>query len=109
MRFARVPTSWWRWSTNAPPRRGSARHLQFISFVGASISLATLWAVGRFGTTELAPTAILAPASVMGFWLSHFGIRRVDAARVRLAVLVLSSVAALRVLCHALTATMAGG
>jgi uncharacterized membrane protein YfcA len=77
--------------------------------VGAAISLCALWAVGRFGSTELVLTAILLPASIVGYQLSHFGMRHVDVGHVRAAVLVLSSLAALSVLWRALTVVTAAG
>jgi uncharacterized membrane protein YfcA len=71
--------------------------------VGASLSLIAVWAVGRFGATELALAALLSPAALAGFWLSRFGIGFVRESHIRTAVLVLSTVSALLVLLRALT------
>ena len=70
--------------------------------LGASMSIAAAWTVGRFGETELALSGVLVPAAFVGFWLSRFGIRWMSGARVRVAVLVLSSTAALSVLARTL-------
>ena len=72
--------------------------------IGASVSLLALRLVGRFGPVEIALAGILVPAALIGFWLSRFGILWVDAARVRVAVLMLSAAAALGVLWRAVAA-----
>lgn len=87
----------------APPPRFRAT-LGATLIVGASLSLAAVSAVGRFGATELALSALLVPAACLGFWLSRFGLAWVDAARLRFAVLALSSLAAVVVLTRALLA-----
>jgi len=74
--------------------------------VGATLSLAAVWAVGRFGATELVLSALLVPAAVAGFWLSRFGLAWAEPARLRMAVLALSTAAALGVLLRALAAIL---
>lgn len=69
--------------------------------VGATLSLAAVWAVGRFGATEAALAAVLVPGAGVGFWLSRFAVGFTDAARIRAAALVLSSLAAVGVLLRA--------
>jgi uncharacterized membrane protein YfcA len=73
--------------------------------LGASMSIAATWTVGRFGETEVALAGVLIPAAFVGFWLSRFGIRWMSGPRVRVAVLVLSSLAALGVLARTLAAS----
>ena len=68
---------------------------------GGSLSLLAIWAVGRYGEVELALTGLLIPAAFAGFWLSRFGIQRVNAARLRIALLVLSATAGIAVLLRA--------
>ena len=68
---------------------------------GGSLSLIAVWAAGRYGEMEWALTALLIPAVFVGFWASRFGMHRVNAARLRVALLSLSSVAALGVLWRA--------
>jgi uncharacterized membrane protein YfcA len=83
-----------------PPRFRAT--LGVLLVLGASMSIATTWAVGRFGETEVLLSSVLVPAAIAGFWLSRFGIRWMNGPRVRVAVLVLSSAAALGVLVRAL-------
>jgi uncharacterized membrane protein YfcA len=73
--------------------------------VGGSLSLLAIWAVGRYGELELALTGLMLPAVFVGFWLSHFGMQRVDAARLRKALLALSAMAGVGVLLRAFGAT----
>jgi len=73
--------------------------------VGASMSLLAVWSVGRFGRPELALSAVMIPASLAGFWLSRFGVLRVQASHIRTAALVLSTLSAIGVLWRALAAT----
>jgi hypothetical protein len=73
--------------------------------VGGSLSLLAIWAVGRFGELELALTGLMLPAVFVGFWLSRFGMQRVDAARLRKALLALSAIAGIGVLLRAFGAT----
>lgn len=70
--------------------------------IGGVVSLLALFAIDLFGETELLLSALLIPAAAVGFWISRYGIRHVDAPRLRAAVLVLSSVAGLVVLARAL-------
>lgn len=86
-----------------PPRFRAT--LGVLLILGASMSIAAAWAVGRFGETELALSGVLVPAAFVGFWLSRYGIRWVDGPRVRVAVLVLSTLAAVGVLARTLTAS----
>ena len=86
----------------APPRFRAT--LGVLLVLGASMSIAAAWAVGRFGHTEIALSAVLVPAAFVGFWLSRFGIRWMNGPRVRVAGLVLSSAAALGVLARTLVA-----
>ena len=72
--------------------------------IGGVVSLAALTAIGRFGATELWLSAFLAPAAAAGFWCSRFGVRHVDAVRLRTGVLVLSSIAGAMVVLRALFA-----
>lgn len=87
-----------------PPRFRAT--LGVLLILGASMSIATTWAVGRFGDTEAALSGVLVPAAFVGFWLSRFGIHWVNGPRVRVAVLVLSSTAALGVLGRTLAASL---
>lgn len=73
--------------------------------VGGALSLVAIGAVGRFGTLELALSALLVPPVLAGFWLSRFTLRHVDATRLRRGILGLSSVAGLLVLGRALVAS----
>ena len=70
--------------------------------VGASLSIGAVWLVGRFGAEELWLSALIVPAALVGFWLSRFGVARVDAEHIRTAALVLSTLSALGVLWRAL-------
>ncbi len=70
--------------------------------IGATLSIVAAWAAGRFGETELVLAGVLAPSAVVGFWLSRFGLGWVNGPRVRVSVLVLSSLAGLSVLGRAL-------
>ena len=71
--------------------------------VGTTMSLVSIWLVGRFGVVELALAGVLVPPVLLGYGLSRFGIHLVDAVLLRRAVLVLSSSAALAVVARALT------
>lgn len=83
-----------------PPRFRAT--LGVLLVLGASMSIAAAWAVGRFGDTEVMLAGVLIPAAFGGFWLSRFGIRWMNGPRVRMAVLVLSSLAGLAVLARTL-------
>ena len=71
---------------------------------GATLSLIAVWAVGRFGISELMLAGVLIPAALAGFWLSGFGVPFVEAHHVRWAVLVLSTLSSLAVLGRGLAA-----
>jgi len=70
--------------------------------VGTSMSLLSIWLVGRLGAVELALSGILIPPVLLGYGLSRFGMHLVDATLLRRAVLVLSSSAALAVVARAI-------
>jgi uncharacterized membrane protein YfcA len=72
--------------------------------VGAGFSIAALALVGRFGGAELIFSAVLVPCAVVGYWLSHMGLDWLDAGRVRVAVLLLSSLGGVGVLGRAIHA-----
>ncbi len=72
--------------------------------VGAVLSLMAAWNAGRLGWLEVQLGALLLPAALLGFWLSRFALGRIDPRRLRLAVLLLSSAAALGLLVRALPA-----
>jgi uncharacterized membrane protein YfcA len=84
----------------SPPRFRATLAVHLL--VGASVSVAALWMVGRFGAVEAALTAVLIPASVAGYALSRFAIGWVATEHLRIAVLTLSAVAALGVLWRAI-------
>lgn len=65
---------------------------------GGSLSLLALALVGRYGATELLLTGLLLPAVFAGFWLSHFGLARVDGPLLRRGLLALSATAGVGVL-----------
>jgi uncharacterized membrane protein YfcA len=73
--------------------------------LGGTLSLIAVWAAGRYGEMEWTLTALLIPAVFVGFWVSRFGMHRVNAARLRLALLTLSTLAALGVLWRAFSAS----
>ncbi len=70
--------------------------------IGGVVSILALVSIDLFGRTELWLSALLTPAAVAGFWISRYGIRHVNAERLRAGVLVLSSVAGVVVLLRAL-------
>jgi uncharacterized membrane protein YfcA len=70
--------------------------------VGAGFSIAALAFVGRFGPTEVMFSAVLVPCAVVGYWLSHLGLDWLDASRIRISVLVLSSFGGLAVIGRAI-------
>ncbi len=71
--------------------------------VGTTMSLLSIWFVGRLGAVELALAGVLVPPVLLGYGMSRFGMHFVDAALLRRAVLVLSSGAALAVVVRAIT------
>jgi len=66
--------------------------------VGATISLAGLAWVGRFGLTEVAFAGALLPAILAGFWVSRHTARRLDRGSLRPAVLIVSAASAVAVI-----------
>lgn len=72
--------------------------------IGGAMSFLAIWAVGRFAFTEVVLAALLVPPALLGYWLSRFGIRWVDARHVRASVLILSAAAAVIVLWRAFEA-----
>lgn len=70
--------------------------------VGTLISLGALAAAGRFGRVELGLSAALAPAVVIGFWLSRYATALLDRGYVRPGLLGLSAASALLVMVQAL-------
>jgi hypothetical protein len=72
-----------------PPRFRAT--LGVLLVLGATLSIAATWVVGRFGDTEVILSAVIVPAAFVGFWLSRFGIHWANGPRVRVAVLVLST------------------
>ena len=77
--------------------------------VGGAMSFLAIWAVGRFAATEALLAALLVPPALLGYWLSRFAIRWVDARHVRGSVLVLSAAAAVVVLWRAFEAGAVAG
>ena len=70
--------------------------------VGTVLSVALLAAVGEFGVADLTASAVMLPPLLAGFAASRLVAPHVDGPRLRLAVLVLSTVAALSVIASAL-------
>lgn len=70
--------------------------------LGSALSVAVLSAVGEFGTGDVVASAVLLPPLVVGFLASRLVAPHVDAGRLRAAVLVVSSLAALSVVASAL-------
>lgn len=70
-------------------------------FVGTAMSLAILAAFGLVGTEELGLAAALLPAVVAGIVASRWVVRLLDAGLTRIAVLTVSSMAALALLVRA--------
>jgi hypothetical protein len=71
-------------------------------FLGGILSIVALALSGHFGLRELALSAVLLPGVVVGFLLSRFTAPLLDAGQTRPAVLVVSTAAAVLVLCQAL-------
>jgi len=69
---------------------------------GASLSLAGVAWIGRFGATELLLTGVLVPGAVAGYFASPWGMPWVDRGGLRPAVLILSGLAGLAVLVRTL-------
>jgi uncharacterized membrane protein YfcA len=76
--------------------------LSAIFTIGTTISLTSLWYVGRFGEVELILGLTLLPAVLIGFVLSRFTARRLDRAHTRPAVLAISALSALAIAVRAL-------
>lgn len=70
--------------------------------LGTVVSVALLGAVGEFGTRDVVASAVLLPPLLVGFALSRLVAPHVDSERLRIAVLVLSSLAAVSVIASAL-------
>lgn len=70
--------------------------------LGTIVSVALLAAVGEFGTRDLVASLVLLPAVLLGFAASRLIAPHVDGARLRTAVLALSTLAALSVIASAL-------
>ncbi len=66
-------------------------------FLGTFVSIAALVVAGRFGSTEIVLAAGLVPGIVVGFSMSAQLARRLDAGYTRMAVLAVSSLAAVSV------------
>ena len=69
---------------------------------GASLSLAGVAWVGRYGATEAALTAVMVPGVLAGYFASRWGVKRIDRRGLRPAILGLSAFAGLAVLVRAL-------
>lgn len=69
---------------------------------GASLSLAGVAWIGRFGAVELFLTAVLVPGVVAGYFASPWGMPWVDRGGLRPAILILSGLAGLAVLLRTL-------
>ena len=67
-----------------PPRFRAT--LGVLLALGATLSIAATWVVGRFGPTETLLSALIVPASFLGFWLSRYGLGWGNGPRVRVAV-----------------------
>ena len=70
--------------------------------VGTVVSLTGLVLLGHFREPELELALVLTPAALVGLFLARYALRWVDAGRIRPALLVLCSVAALAVLADGL-------
>lgn len=70
--------------------------------LGTVVSVALLGAVGEFGTRDLMASVVLLPPLLAGFALSRLVAPHVDRDRLRLAVLVISTLAAVSVLVTAI-------
>jgi uncharacterized membrane protein YfcA len=81
--------------TGGPAMRGT---LSAFFILGTVISVALLAAVGEFGTQDIVASAVLLPPLLVGFAASRLVAPHVDGARLRVAVLVVSSLAAVSVI-----------
>ena len=70
--------------------------------LGTVVSVALLAAVGEFGTGDVIASAALLPPLLVGFALSRFIAPHVDGGRLRVAILVVSTLAAVSVIVSAL-------
>jgi uncharacterized protein len=84
---------------SGPRIRGT---LSAIFTAGTIISLTGLWWVGYFGVVELCVGLALMPGIVVGFLLSRYTARMVDAARTRPIILAVSALSAVAILSRAL-------
>ncbi len=80
--------------TGGPAMRGT---LSAFFILGTIVSVALLAAVGEFGTQDIVASAVLLPPLLVGFAVSRTIAPHVDGDRLRVAVLVVSSLAALSV------------
>jgi uncharacterized membrane protein YfcA len=72
--------------------------------VGGFITLAGLWWVGRFGIVELTLGLLLMPGVVIGFAISGYTTAVADRVRLKTAILAISALSAILVICRALSA-----
>jgi uncharacterized protein len=84
---------------SGPRIRGT---LSTIFVAGTIISIAGVWWAGRFGVVEALVGLALMPGVVVGFWLSRYTSRRIDASHMRPAILVASALSAVAILVRAL-------
>jgi uncharacterized protein len=73
-----------------------------IFIVGTIISITGLWFAGRFGMVELLLGVIMMPGILVGFALSHFTAKIIDATHTRPAILAVSTLSAIVILVRAL-------
>lgn len=66
--------------------------------IGVAVSLAGLGAVGQIRVADIALGAWLVPPLMLGYGLSRFGVRYLDAGKIRVAVLTMSVVSSLLLL-----------
>jgi len=83
---------------SGPRIRGT---MSAIFTAGTIISLAGLWWVGYFGLVELLVGLALMPGIVVGFLLSRYTSRIIDAAHTRPAILVVSALSAVAIVVRA--------
>jgi len=82
---------------NAEPARARATLGAFF-FVSYLISVTAIAAVGHFGRHELVLAAVLLPGVAIGLWLGRYLAGRVDARRLRVALLAISTLSAVSLL-----------
>jgi uncharacterized protein len=84
---------------SGPRIRGT---MSAIFVAGTIISIAGLWWIGRFGLLELLVGLGLMPGVAVGFTLSKYTARMIDAAHTRPVILVVSALSAVAILVRAL-------